>query len=34
MLNATSVSANPALYATTTATVTVPAGIVTSNSTH
>jgi hypothetical protein len=34
MLNANSVSANPALYATTTATVTVPAGIVTSNSTH
>jgi hypothetical protein len=31
MLNATSVSTNPSLYASTTATVTVPAGIVTSN---
>jgi hypothetical protein len=34
MLNATSVSTNPSLYASTTANVTVPAGIVTSNSSN
>ena len=34
MLNATSVSTNPSLYASTSVTVTVPAGIVTSNSSN